>query len=105
MAQDLKTEIPESITTPDQVESGFGTLEFQDGYPTAQTAGKIRDELDYLHGVEAFVNSISGVSVYAIRKGFLDIGVGDNEVLLFSELMDAKSLFLTANADTYGEML
>jgi hypothetical protein len=26
--------------------------------------------------------------------------VKDNEVLIFSELMDAKSLFLTANADT-----
>src|SRR5262249_28669440 len=30
----------------------------------------------------------------------LDIGVKDNEILVFSELMDAKSLFLTANADT-----
>jgi hypothetical protein len=26
--------------------------------------------------------------------------VKDNEVLVFSQLMDAKSLFLTANADT-----
>jgi hypothetical protein len=26
--------------------------------------------------------------------------VKDNEILIFSELMDAKSLFLTANADT-----
>ena len=30
----------------------------------------------------------------------LDVGVKDNEIGLFSELMDAKSLFLTANADT-----
>jgi hypothetical protein len=30
----------------------------------------------------------------------LGIGVKDNEVLIYSELMDAKSLFLTANADT-----
>ena len=30
----------------------------------------------------------------------LDIGVKDNEIVVFSELMDAKSLFLTANADT-----
>ena len=28
----------------------------------------------------------------------------DNEVLVFSELMDAKSLFLTANADTVYSM-
>ena len=30
----------------------------------------------------------------------LDIGVKDNEIGVFSDLMDAKSLFLTANADT-----
>jgi hypothetical protein len=42
----------------------------------------------------------------AIRKGFLDIGVKDNEIFVFFRLMDAKSLFvnskslfLTANAD------
>jgi hypothetical protein len=43
---------------------------------------------------------MQGVNAAAIRKGFLDIGVKDNEILVFSELMDAKSLFLTANADT-----
>ena len=36
----------------------------------------------------------------AIRQGFLDIGVEDNSVLLFPELMDSASLFLTANCDT-----
>ena len=36
----------------------------------------------------------------AIRKGISRVGVKDNEILVFSELMDAKSLFLTANADT-----
>ena len=53
-----------------------------------------------VHAFEAFVNTMQGVNAAAIRKGFLDIGVKDNEVLVFSELMDAKSLFLTANADT-----
>ena len=43
---------------------------------------------------------MQGVNIHAIRKGFLSVGVKDNEVLIFSELMDAKSLFLTANADT-----
>ncbi len=46
---------------------------------------------------------MEGVSVEALRKGLESIGVKDNEVLVFSKLMDAKSLFLTANADTaYG---
>jgi hypothetical protein len=43
---------------------------------------------------------MQGVSLVAARRGFLDAGVKDNEILIFSELMDAKSLFLTANADT-----
>jgi hypothetical protein len=38
--------------------------------------------------------------VAAIRQGFLSIGVQDNSVLLFSELMDSASLFLTGNCDT-----
>jgi hypothetical protein len=43
---------------------------------------------------------MEGASIEAARKGFESIGVKDNEVLIFSKLMDAKSLFLTANADT-----
>ena len=46
------------------------------------------------------MNTIPGVSVYAIRQGFLDAGVKDNDVLIFSELMDSRTLALTANADT-----
>lgn len=95
-----RTEIPESITTPEKVESRIGTLEFKDGYPIGDTTAKISDELDYLHGVEAFMNSIHGVSTYAIRKGLMESGVKENEFVLFSELMDCKSLFLTPNADT-----
>jgi len=89
-----------SITTPDEVETRLGALQFKDGYPTRQTAAKIRDELDYINGVNTFMNSTRGVSLYAFRKGLLDIGVEDNDVLLFSELMDSKGLFLTGNTDT-----
>ncbi|TRW45689.1 DUF1254 domain-containing protein [Georgenia yuyongxinii] len=95
-----KTPVPAAITTPSSVEAGVGTLEFTDGYPTEQTASKLRDHLDYLHGVEAFMNTVQGVSTYALRRGFLDAGVMDGDVLLFSELMDSRSLFLTGNADT-----
>ena len=95
-----RTAVPPAITTPSSIETPMGALEFTDGYPTRETAEKLRDHLDYLHGVEAFMNSIQGVSTYAIREGFLDAGVTDGDVLIFSELMDSRSLFLTANADT-----
>jgi len=95
-----KTPVPAAITTPSKVEAGIGNLEFTDGYPKGETAEKLRDHLDYLHGVETFMNTIQGVSVYAIRKGFQDAGIADGDVLIFSGLMDSRSLFLTANADT-----
>jgi hypothetical protein len=95
-----RTAVPDSITTPPTQEVGIGTLEFTDGYPTRDTAAKLRDHLDYLHGVETFMNTIHGVSTYAIREGFLNAGIADGDVAIFSGLMDSASLFLTANADT-----
>ncbi len=93
-------EIPPSITTPDKVETSIGTLEYKDGAPSKETVAKVYDYLDLMHGVEAFVNAYQGASVAAIFKGFEDAGVPNNTALIFSDLMDAKSLFLTANADT-----
>ena len=92
--------IPAEITTPDKVETSIGTLEFRDGAPSADTVKKVYDSLDYVRGLDAFMNSFSGASAYAIREGFHSIGAEDNTVVVFSELMDSNSLFLTANADT-----
>jgi hypothetical protein len=95
-----RTAVPDAITTPARQKVGIGTLEFTDGYPARETAGKLRDHLDYLHGVDAFMNTIQGVSTYAIREGFQNAGISDGDVLIFSELMDSAGLYLTGNADT-----
>lgn len=93
--------IPPQITTPDSVDTSLGTLKFDDGIPSEDTAQKAYDQLDLQRGVEAFLNGLRGVSIYAARKGIREAGAKDNEgVLIFSGLMDANSLFLTANADT-----
>jgi hypothetical protein len=93
-------QIAPSITTPDRVESSIGTLEYRDGAPSKETVAKAYDYLDLMHGVEAFVNAYQGASVASIFKGLENAGIPNNTALIFSELMDAKSLFLTANADT-----
>jgi hypothetical protein len=92
--------IPQSITTPDKVETRIGTLEFKDGVPSQAAADKVYDNLLATHAFNAFVNTMQGVSIAALDKGLQSVGVKNNEVIVFSELMDAKSLFLTANADT-----
>jgi hypothetical protein len=91
---------PPSVITPDKVETRLGPLEFKDGAPSAGTLATIYDNLDFTHAFDALVNTYQGVNMAAIRRGFLSIGVKDNELLIFSKLMDASSLFLTANADT-----
>jgi len=94
------TTIPPSITTPDKVETRIGTLDFKDGLPSKATLDKVYDNLDFTYAFRAFMDNLRGVSIHALRKGMMDIGMKENEVLVYSELMDAKSLFLTANADT-----
>ena len=49
------TKIPETIMTPDKVETRIGTLEFFDGIPTEETAALVYDNLDFLRGVESFL--------------------------------------------------
>ena len=99
-AAQMAPPIPSSITTPDSVQSRLGTLDFKDGMPSPATLAKVYDNLDLTHAVNAFMNTFQGVNMAAARNGILAVGVKDNEIGLFSELMDAKSLFLTANADT-----
>jgi hypothetical protein len=93
-------QIPPSLTTPDRVDSRLGRLEFKDGAPNKATVDKMYDQIDFTHAYDVFMNTLSGVSIHALHKGLQSGGVQDGEVIVFSDLMDAKSLFLTANADT-----
>jgi len=89
-----------SLGAPDRIETRIGTLEFKDGAPSAATAEKVYDTLAFTRALNAYNNSFRGASAYAIAKGFRSIGAEENTVVIFPDLMDAKSLFLTANADT-----
>ena len=64
----VSTETLASISTPDRVETSLGTLEFTDGAPSDATAALLYDNLDFMHGVEAFINSFPGASLAAMRQ-------------------------------------
>jgi len=89
-----------SLSAPDSVETRIGTLKFEDGVPDADTAAKVYDAMDFANALSVYNNSFRGASAYAIPAGLQALGAKDNDVVIFSELMDASSLFLTANADT-----
>jgi hypothetical protein len=88
-----------SLSAPDSAETSIGTLKFKDGVPDADTASSVYDAMDLANALAVYNNSFRGASAYALRKGFEELA-GPNGVVIFSELMDASSLFLTANADT-----
>ncbi len=97
----MTTEIPESVTTPDRVETRIGTLEFFDGIPTKETSQLVYDHLDFSRAKEAFLNGIPAASIEALRLGAASLGqTKSNQVLYFDELMDSKALFLTGNTST-----
>jgi hypothetical protein len=100
-SSELYHTIPSKITTPDVVETRIGTLEFFDGLPTAGTAAKALDNLDFLRGVEVFLNGIPAASIEAMRRAMVAMGVdSSNKVVLMDRLLDSKALFLTGNTDT-----
>ncbi|EGD55558.1 DUF1254 domain-containing protein [Gordonia neofelifaecis] len=89
-----------SYTTPAEVMTEAGTLEFPLGVPTVESADAAYGVADRINAYQAYVNGYPAVSLWAAHKGFLAAGIEDGDVFLTSSLMDSRSLFLTANADT-----
>ena len=97
----VSKEVLESISTPNQVETSIGTLEFLDGAPYPETAAKVYDYLDTMRGVDAFLKGMPGASVQGLMKGARSQGAVEcHQVLIFDKLMDSKSLYLTGNTST-----
>ncbi|MFV0571055.1 MAG: DUF1254 domain-containing protein [Xanthomarina gelatinilytica] len=95
------TNIPEKILTPDQEGTRLGSLKFFDGLPSDETVEKVYDNLDFMRGVETFLNGIPATSIEGLRLGLKDVGVtASNQVVIFNELMDSNPLFLTGNTST-----
>jgi hypothetical protein len=96
----MTTDIPPSITTPDTVETRIGTLKFFDGFPDKATVDKVYDNLDFQRGVQAYLTALPAVSIEGARKGISGFGPANQTALIAEQLLDSKSLFLTANTTT-----
>lgn len=100
-APKYSAKVPPYITTPDRVETRIGTLKFFDGLPDPETVKKVYDNLDFARGVEAFLTGIPAASLYAVCEGLGQAGVKPNGGIgIMEDLMDARSLYLTANSTT-----
>ncbi|SLN37828.1 hypothetical protein ROA7450_01823 [Roseovarius albus] len=93
--------IPEGLLTPDKYPTRVGDIEFFDGIPTAATAEALYNHLDYIRGVQTFLNGMPAASLEAIRRSQeVDGKTSSNQARIFDELMDSNPLFLTGNTDT-----
>jgi hypothetical protein len=96
----MATKMPAGITAPAEVKTRLGTLRTKDGFPDKATLEKVFDNLDFQRGVQSMLVTMPGASLVGMRRGLREQGPDNQTVVMFDELMDSKTLFLTANTTT-----
>jgi hypothetical protein len=96
----MTTDIPPGIESPSEVESRIGTLNFFDGFPDKSTTENLFENLDFQRAMQAYLLALPPVSMVALREGLTQWGPANTTIPTFETLMDSRSLFLTANANT-----
>jgi hypothetical protein len=94
------TPMPAGIASPDKVETRLGTLNFFDGFPDNASVEKVYDNLDFQRAVQAYLMALPAVSQAANRNAIRTLGPINQTIPIFEELVDSRSIFLTANDNT-----
>ncbi len=94
------TQTPAGIAAPAEIKTRLGTLRTKDGFPDEATIEKVYDNLDFQRGVQSILTTMQGASLVAMRRGLRGLGPDNQTVAMFENLMDSKTLFLTANTTT-----
>jgi hypothetical protein len=96
----MTTPIPEGIEIPDQVNNRLGTLKFFDGFPDDATVEELFDNLDFQRAMQAYLLGLPVVNMAGLRIGITRVGPSNVTIPVFEDLMDARTLWLTANCNT-----
>lgn len=82
----------------------FGDFEFRGGYPVGDSVRRLLDQLTFNRAVEVYLTQLMRVSAIGLRQGTKAFGaVTPQHLIIWEDLMDAKAVVLTANAETvYG---
>jgi hypothetical protein len=90
-----------ALASPGAPTTRIGTLNFVKGYPTDDTARRLFDEMDYQRAVQAYLWAYPAVSFESIRiAAKQDFGADYNDLGIADNLVDPKSVWLTANDTT-----
>jgi hypothetical protein len=96
----FSTSMPPGVASPNTVETRFGTLRFSDGVPDQASTEKIYDNLDFQRAVQAYLLALPAVNQAANRAGTLVMGPANTTVLIWEQLVDSRTVELTANDNT-----
>jgi hypothetical protein len=85
----------ETLNTP------YGGFQFKDGYPVGDAASRLLDIQTLNRAIEVYTTQMMRVSEIAIREGMRAFGAKTpQDVIIWENLMDAKTILLTANTET-----
>jgi hypothetical protein len=94
------TPLPSGIAAPAQVETRFGTLNFDGGVPDQASTDKIFDNLDFQRAVQAYLLALPPVNQLANRNAILSVGPVNRTVPIWEQMVDSRTIELTANDNT-----
>ena len=78
-----------------------GDFEFKGGYPAGDTAERLLDLRKLNQATEVYLTQLMAVSEIGLREGLRAFGATKpNQVVIWENLMDAKTVLLTANTET-----
>ena len=96
----MSTLAPSAVVIADRIETPIGTLRFSDGLPDEGTVEKVYDNLDFQRGVQSVLTTMPAAAMHAVREGIRSFGPANETVVIFENLLDSKSLFLTPNTES-----
>jgi hypothetical protein len=100
------TDAVRAVSVPPQIETPLGTFDLVDGVPTADSVDRLYDSLDFVRGIDAFLNCMPGASLVAMRRGLRSVGLDSPQVVGYTDpRANSGSIFLTPNTETtYGTL-
>lgn len=96
----FSTPIAPGVAVPDKIESSIGVLNLSYGYPKPDTVEKIYDNLDRSRALQAYLMAIPIVNQAGMRDAFSKFGSVNQTDVMWENLVDARTVELTANDNT-----
>jgi hypothetical protein len=81
-------------------ETRLGKLEFENGYPTAETAAKLREELRFQAAVQTYLWSFPLANVISLRDGHRAVGIKNTTIPIFEDYLTPDTIVPTGNQST-----